>query len=135
VLVPANANTGDFAVIVGGGNPSPGLTTTPTFQTFSFSGNGAGTIGGQTGPFSCTFNGDDTVGTTQQSSGVFNGSCNTPCATVGITGTYTRTVAFWSAGATFTSGCLYGRSVAFTCVWVPTSAPTVVSYEMVCIIT
>ncbi|MDQ1685450.1 MAG: hypothetical protein QOC82_2187, partial [Frankiaceae bacterium] len=34
VLVPANANTGDFAVIVGGGNPSPGLTTTPTFQTF-----------------------------------------------------------------------------------------------------
>ncbi|MDQ1685449.1 MAG: hypothetical protein QOC82_2186 [Frankiaceae bacterium] len=134
-MVPANAATGDAAVIAGSGTISPGLTLAGGAQTFTFSGTGAGTVAGMNGQATCDVTGDDTIGTYSQGAGSFHGSCNTPCGTVGVAGTYTRTGSVVSGGGAATSGCgsiTVGYSLSLHCVFNPTSGPTVTSYALVC---
>jgi hypothetical protein len=130
--MPANADNTDHIAIAGTGTISPGLTDAGGAQTFSFNGNGGGNAFGQTGAFSCSVNGNDTIGTTTQGAGQFNGSCNTPCGSVGVSGNYTRTAAVVSASGSLTSGCLAGHSFSGTCAFVPSSGPTVTSYAVTC---
>jgi hypothetical protein len=132
-VAPAGASTGDSATLAGTGSISPGLTTTPTAQTFSFSGNGAGTVGGVTGQYSCSVNGNEPAGTTIQGSGAFNGSCNTPCGSAGVSGNFTRTIGTVTGTATFTSGCLSGHTASWHCERVWTSGPVVQSYIEICV--
>lgn len=130
--MPANAGSGDHIAIAGTGTISPGLTQTGGPQTFSFAGNGGGTAFGQSGQFSCSVNGNDTIGTTTSGSGGFSGSCNTPCGTVGVSGNYTRTAGVVSVGGNITSGCLSPHTFNGSCAFTPTSGPTVVSYAVTC---
>jgi hypothetical protein len=130
--MPANAGAGDQIAIAGTGSIAPGLTQTGGAQTFSFSGNGGGSALGQTGSFSCSVNGNDTIGTTSQGAGGFSGSCNTPCGSVGVSGSYTRTAAVVTASGSLTSGCLAGHSFSGNCAFTPTSGPTVISYAVTC---
>ncbi|MDQ1685448.1 MAG: hypothetical protein QOC82_2185 [Frankiaceae bacterium] len=131
-VVPAGASTGDAATIAGSGTISPGLTTTPTAQSITFSGNGAGTIGGVTGSYSCTVNGNDPAGTVQQGSGAVNGNCNTPCGSVSVSGSFSRTGATVTGSVTVNAGCLINHVIAIICNFVPTSGPTVTSYALIC---
>jgi hypothetical protein len=122
-----------IVAIAGTGTISPGLTTTGGNQTFSFSGNGAGSVRGETGQYSCGVNGNDYIGTTTQGNGGFSGTCNTPCGTVGVNGNYSRTVGLVSVnGGSVTSGCLTGSAFSGDCVFIPTSGPTIKSYAVVC---
>jgi hypothetical protein len=128
---PATAATGDVA-LAGTGTISPGLTTTPTPQSFTFSATGDGLVGVQGGAFSCAVSGNDNIGTLAQGAGSITGSCNTPCGTVGTDGTFTRTgyVIRWNSQVT--SGCLSGSSFDGSCTLVPTSLPPLVSYLVFC---
>ncbi|MDQ1685447.1 MAG: hypothetical protein QOC82_2184 [Frankiaceae bacterium] len=131
-VVPANADTGDAATITGTGTISPGLTDAGGPQTFSFSGNGGGVVGGVAGQYSCSVNGNDTIGTTTQGAGAFSGTCSTPCGTIGVSGNYTRTGAAVSASGSITSGCIPTRPVTITCVFAPSGTPPIVGFTLVC---
>jgi hypothetical protein len=127
------AATSDGVVIVGTGTISPGLTQAGGWQTFTFSGSGAGNVRGWSGSYNCGVDGNDTIGTTIRGSGDFSGSCDTPCGNVGVTGTFNRGAAsVVSLSAVLTSGCLAGPTISGTCSMIPTSGPTVTSYTMVC---
>ncbi|MDQ1698793.1 MAG: hypothetical protein QOG34_656 [Frankiaceae bacterium] len=131
-VVPASALTGEFFTLTGTGTISPGLTLTGGAQTWSFSGNGAIVHHNAIGAISCTWNGDDTIGTTTQGSGNFSGTCNTPCGPSGVSGSFTRTVDGVAVQGAFTSGCLAPSSFHGECGHAPTSAPAVTSYAAEC---
>ncbi|MDQ1698452.1 MAG: hypothetical protein QOG34_315 [Frankiaceae bacterium] len=131
--LPSTSFAVDSLAIAGMGTISPGLTSVTTNQTFSFSGNGGGKMGGEIGQFSCGVNGYDTIGTTTLGDGTFGGSCNTPCRTVAISGNYHRTAAIRvQLFGTVTSGCLNGHDFAGECLFLPTSGPTIISYALTC---
>jgi len=136
--MPANAAGG--LTITGTGGISPGLTQAGGAQTYTFSGTGGGagvdnTGTPQAGTFTCTLSGDDTIGTLTSGAGSINGSCNTPCGTVGVSGSYTRTGGTVTAGGSITSGCFSGESFSADCSFTPTSPPPVVSYVVHCEVT
>ncbi|MDQ1686469.1 MAG: hypothetical protein QOC82_3206 [Frankiaceae bacterium] len=133
VGLPPTSYAVDSVVIAGTGTISPGLTTTGGAQTFSFSGNGGGSMGGQDGGYSCSVNGNDTIGTTTQGYGSFSGSCNTPCGAVGVRGdNYTRAATRVQVFGAVTTGCLAGHNFVGECLLVPTSGPTITSYALTC---
>lgn len=120
--------------MAGTGTILPGLTTNPTPQTFTFSGSGAGTLGGTTGTYSCGFNGNDTIGTLLAGSRSFSGSCNTPCGTVGVSGSYDRSGATLNADGSINSGCLAPWTITVTCHFGVTGTPPWVTFYLICVI-
>ena len=56
----------------------------------------------------------------------------TPCGTVGVNGTYVRTLLVVTATGTITSGCLTGRSFNGNCSFVPTTPTPVTNYAVAC---
>ena len=133
--LPANAGVNDRVAIAGTGGISPGLTTgigSGSTQTFTFDGTGAGAVSGQIGTYRCSVTGNDTIGTVQQGTGGFSGTCTTPCGTVGVSGSYVRTLLVVTATGTITSGCLTGLSFSGNCSFTPTSATPITSYEVNC---
>jgi len=137
-VLPASAEVD--ATIAGTGTISPGLTQAGGPQTYTFSGTGGGagvdnTGTPQAGTFSCAVSGDDTIGTLTSGAGSFSGSCNTPCGTNGVSGSYTRTLSAVSADGSVTSGCFSGSTISIKCHFQATAAPPVVSFSLVCVIT
>lgn len=129
---PAYADAGS-ATIQGAGTISPGLTTTPTSQSFSFSGSGPvidANNASLTGVYTCNVAGaSSSPETSVAGSGTFAGSCSGP-TTVSVNGTYSR-----DGGEVVISGTIGGAiSASFTggCSFTPTSAPTVTSFRVVC---
>lgn len=130
VALPANATTG-FITIAGGGTISPGLTTTGSPQTFSFNGSGDAATDTYQGSFSCTVNGNDTIGTIAQGSGAFTGNCVAGSTTEPVSGTYSRITDAILIDGNIGPGPLSG-SLTGTCSFEATSAPTVTSYDVQC---
>jgi hypothetical protein len=133
-MPPAYADTGSVT-IQGAGTISPGLTTTPTTQFFSFSASGPIVDAGHpllSGTYSCNINGQSsTPEAILAGSGTFNGSCSGP-TTVSLSGVYSR-------DGGYASWVLAGQidgpiTASFTgaCTTVPTSAPTIASYRVAC---
>ena len=118
--------------LAGTGGIAPGLSTTPTPQTFFFNGSGVGSVGSQTGQFSCSVTGNDAIGTVLNGAGSFSGSCNTPCGTVGVSGTYNRTGGTVAASGGLFSGCLGTPSFSGTCTFAPTGPPPAQSFAVLC---
>lgn len=131
-VTPAYADAGS-ATIQGAGTISPGLTTTATSQTFSFSGTGPVVDANNTslsGVYTCNVAGSSSAPETSATgAGTFSGSCTGPTS-VSVSGNYTR-----DAGDVVITGRISGSiSASFTggCVFIPTSAPTVTSFRVVC---
>jgi len=131
-ISPAYADTGS-ATIQGAGTISPGLSTTPAAQSFTFSGSGPvvdANNASASGVYNCTVAGSSSgTETSATGQGSFSGTCSGP-VTAGVSGSYTR-----DGGAVTLNGSISGPIAAsFTggCVFVPTSAPTVTSYRVVC---
>jgi hypothetical protein len=127
---PAGAAAGSAAV-VGHGTISPGLTTTPTAQTISFTGTlvAAGTA--NSGTYACRFTGSSTIKeTTQKGKGVARGTCSGSKGTATSTVSYTRTTSAVVLAGTST-GALAGK-LNGACVFEPTSAPQVKAYQLQC---
>ena len=129
---PAYADTGAFTM-QGAGTITPGLTTTPQTQTFTFVGSGPLIDASQpsrSGVYECYVNGASSAAETALvGAGNFSGACSGP-ASMPLTGTYTRdgteVVITGSMGTPFNSG--------FTgvCLFTPNSAPSVNSYRVEC---
>jgi len=120
------------AVMVGTGNHSPGLTSVPGPQNFTFAGNAVGNVGGGPESFGCTWTGNE-IGSVTQGSGSFNGFCGLSCGTVGISGSISRTISEVTLSGSVTTGaCFSSSSFSGSCVFVPTTGPTVISYAQVC---
>lgn len=101
----ASASPGGFHLYVeGGGSISPGLTSTPTAQSGTFSGTVAGTIfaapGAAIGLGSCNFSFSSTIAeTAAQGQGTASGSCSG--GTIG-NGTISASLTYTRAGAEVT---------------------------------
>jgi hypothetical protein len=90
----------DAAVVVGSGTITPGLTTVPTAQSFTFTtanlasvpsvAVGASTNGGVfAGTINCTFNGSGAAETSAAGSGSGSGSCTSAVGVAGTSGSIT----------------------------------------------
>ncbi|MDQ1700666.1 MAG: hypothetical protein QOG34_2529 [Frankiaceae bacterium] len=88
--VPASAAPGSFT-LAGSGTITPGLILNPVQEALTYSGSGFAAAATYVGPISCTWVGNDTIGTLVQSAGDFAGKCTTLLLTEDIAGTYTRT--------------------------------------------
>lgn len=131
-VTPAYADAGS-ATIQGAGTISPGLTTTPTSQSFSFSGSGPvvdANNASLSGLYNCSVNGASSAPETSATgAGTFAGSCSGP-TTVAVSGNYTR-----DGGEVVITGSISGSiNASFTgaCDFTPTSAPTVTSFRVAC---
>lgn len=128
---PAFAATAS-ATVVGHGMISPGLTTTPTDQTFAFGGTAvvAGT-GGVSGVYTCSVDGSSSVPETVASgAGIGSGSCTKSGVAIDVSVTYLR-----EAGSVTLSGSASGAvtgSLTGECSFEPTTAPTVTAFELQC---
>jgi hypothetical protein len=129
--VPANASTGG-ASLAGSGTISPGLPAPG--DTWTFSGTGAVATDRVQGLFSCTVNGNDSIGSYTQGAGSFSGSCTTACGTSTVNGSFTRVGGLITLSGTASGGCM---SATFTgdCSFEPTSFPVIRSYESACDLT
>lgn len=139
-FAPAYADTGS-AHVVGTGTISPGLTTTPTFQTFGFTGTAAITDASDptaSGTYACSVNGaSDIAETNVTGHGSFAGRCvgqqSQGTLTVN-TATYTRTggaVQITNGDATAPNGT--DTKFSGDCAFTPTSNPTdVTSFAVHC---
>ena len=89
--LPASADTGG-GEISGSGTISPGLTTTSTPQSFSFSGSGNIATASVHGSIDCNVSGSSTGGeTVATGQGTFSGSCTGTAGSISVTaGTYLR---------------------------------------------
>jgi hypothetical protein len=138
-MLPANAVSEAGFTIAGTGAISPGLTVAGGAQSFTFSGTGGGagtdnTGTPQAGAISCSVSGNDTIGTLSQGSGNFSGSCNTPCGTNGVSGSFTRNGGSVTANGDITSGCFGPWTITIICTFGPTSPPPVISFALHCVI-
>ncbi|MBV9369934.1 MAG: hypothetical protein JO074_08895 [Frankiales bacterium] len=131
--VPANAAPGTFTV-TGGGTISPGLQlAAPGSQSFTFSGSGYGTSGTYLGPISCTWSGNDTVGTLAQGAGSFSGTCTPLAGTEPITGTYSRSLGSVTMSGRIGPAPFVGNFTA-ACVFAPGPPPST-AYQESCTFT
>ena len=137
LAVPANATVGAMAM-AGSGTISPGLTATGYPNTFTFSGEGVVVADTVQGLISCSWTGEDTIGTFTQGAGGFAGSCNDPLTDpsnwndrVTVNGSFTRTGELMTISATASGDGIDGF-LSGVCEWIPTSAPALVSYFDVC---
>lgn len=131
---PALAATAS-ATVVGSGTISPGLTTTPTDQTFAFSGTTvvAGTSG-VSGVYTCSVSGSSTVAETVVSgAGTGTGTCTKSGATIDVAVSYLREAGSVTLSGS-TSGAISG-SVAGECSFEPTDANPVTAFELQCEVT
>lgn len=128
--LPASASTG-AATIAGGGTISPGLTVGGGAQTFSFNGSGTAATDSYQGSFSCTVNGNDSIGTIAQGAGSFTGNCVAGTTTEPVTGSYTRVGGAVKLDGTIGPGPVSGTFTG-ACTFEATSAPTVTSYDVQC---
>jgi hypothetical protein len=127
----ATAGTGAY---VGSGTTSPGLSVVPTAQNVA----GSGTLAGLAvvgGPVvindTCSFSGStDIASTLAQSDGNLTVSCSGTAATTAALH-YTRTAAVVTLQGT---GTINGAAVLVhgACAFLPTSAPTVTTYVLIC---
>jgi hypothetical protein len=129
----ATANSTGGGAVVGHGTISPGLTTTPTYQTISFTGTlaAAGNPASKAGTYTCNFTGSSSIAETlQKGKGTAKGSCS------GSKGTATATVRYGRNGGVVTlngssTGALVG-TITGVCNFVPTTAPKVKAYQLQC---
>jgi hypothetical protein len=128
--LPASASSG-AATISGSGGISPGLTTTGGPQTFSFSGSGTAATDTYQGAFSCTVNGNDTIGTVQQGSGGFTGSCTAGATTEPVSGTYVRVGAAVNLSGSIGPGPVSGTFTG-ACTFEAGGLPPVVAFQVQC---
>jgi len=127
--LPANASTG-FFTLSGSGTISPGLTTVPTAQTWTFAGSGVAVTDTYVGTINCTLTGNDTIGTVAQSQGTFSGTCVTAGAEP-FSGAFTRVGETETVSGYIGPGAITG-TVTGRCDWEPTSAPTVTTSQQQC---
>jgi hypothetical protein len=123
---PATAAAADTFVIQGSGTISPGLTTTPTNQSISFTGT-ATVVGthGTPGTYSCSFSGTSSIPeTTANGAGTVSGSCG-PIAFSSCT--YVR------AGVNVAVNCTEGtRTATAKCVFNPGNTNPTTRYTLIC---
>ena len=128
VLAPTASAAGTGA-IVGGGSISPGLTTTPTAQSFTFTGTLVAAAVPGAGVYSCSVGGSSSGGeTVATGGGSAGGGCSGSAGSFSFSGSYTR-----AGGAVVVTGTASGSisgSVRCALAFAATSAPTVVSYEV-----
>jgi hypothetical protein len=138
---PAGAAT-DVAVgtLAGSGTINPGLTATPSPESFTFNGSGSWqdpTDPGAVGVYSCSVTGSSTTTeTVAHGVGTFSGSCVGPLSITITNGTYVRVATSISAeGTARTSNGSTGRFSA-TCVFEPDEIPpaAVTSYHAFCVV-
>jgi hypothetical protein len=131
----AAALTDGVGTYVGGGTTSPGLSLNPTMQTVAGSGTLVGVVSIATSIVpvvdSCSFSGSTTSSSLASSAG---GSITATCTgSVSISAalSYSRTGVVVTLSG---SGTINGTSPHFNgvCAFVPTSAPTVTTYELAC---
>lgn len=136
--LPAGATTG-AASLTGTGTISPGLTETGGAQSFTYSGTGVIAADTSQGLLSCTWTGNDSIGTLEQGAGSLSGSCSTPQGSATLSGSYVRTgvvvtidgswVGAGVAGL-FTAGCTFtGTTIA-----VPPIPPSIKGFALWCVI-
>lgn len=123
------ASAAGAGALVGTGTISPGLTTTPTNQSFNFSGTLAYAGSPGAGAYTCNVNGSssgpETVAT---GGGSASGTCSGSAGAFSFSGGYTR-----AGGAVTVTGSASGTaSGAVLCAlgFTATSAPTVRSYAV-----
>jgi hypothetical protein len=128
-LAGPGASAAGAGALVGTGTISPGLTTVPTNQTFTFGGTLAYAGSPGAGTYACGVNGFSTAPETVVSGGGnASGSCSGSAGTFTFSGTYTRNGGAVTVNGT-ASGSVAGHvqcALAFTA----TSAPPVVSYAV-----
>jgi hypothetical protein len=136
---PAGAATDVAAgTIAGSGTISPGLTTTPTFDSFTFS--GSGTVQDPSDPagsgaYTCSVSGNSTIAeTAAHGAGTFSGSCSGPLSIAVTTGTYVRVGASVTAEGTGTASNGSSGHFEANCVFRPTQTPPtpITSYTLTC---
>lgn len=127
---PAGAAAGTGAV-VGHGTISPGLTNTPTAQHISFTGTLAAAGTKNSGTYACSFTGASSIAETlNKGKGTARGTCSGSKGTATSTVSYTRTSSNVVLSGVST-GAISGH-ITGDCVFVPTSAPQVKSYQLAC---
>lgn len=125
-----DANSGDVW-LDGGGTISPGLTVSGGPQTILYGATGTGEVGGQEGRFQCGITWNDSIGTLALGSGSVSGVCTVPCGSMDMSGSFVREAAVVTLRGN-ASGCLPVSTLTGTCAFIPTSAPTVTSFDMDC---
>jgi hypothetical protein len=133
--MPASALTNGGGAYAGSGTASPGLSLTPTAQTTSGAGTlvGAAAVNGSAVAIadSCNYTGSTNLQSTlAESAGSLNASCTGSTSVTGLL-TYTRIGAVVVLQGTVTVGGANALGDG-ACAFVPTSAPTVTSYELAC---
>jgi hypothetical protein len=155
--LPAHAAGGGAAVVVGSGTISPGLTTVPTPQTFTFStanlagapsvAAGVSTNGGAfAGTVNCSFTGNSTLAggeTSAVGEGTGSGGCSSAAGVAGTSGSISCTIILYVRIGAFVDVVLsctitingnpanHAIEVAI-CVFIPTSVNPTTSYQLVC---
>jgi hypothetical protein len=136
---PAGAATDVAAgTISGGGTISPGLSATPTTQSFTFSGSGSvqdPSDPAGSGTYNCSVSGNSTIAeTSAHGAGTFSGSCNGPLSIAVTNGTYVRVGASVTAEGNGTASNGSSGHFEANCVFVPGQTPpnNVVSYTLTC---
>lgn len=131
---PAYADAGSLT-IQGAGTISPGLTTTPTMQSFSFSGSGPLIDASHpllSGTYTCFVAGSSSAPESiLAGSGTFAGSCSGPTA-VSLNGVYSRDGGYASWVLAGQIGGPITAGFTGACTTVPTSAPNIASYRVAC---
>lgn len=136
---PAGAATDVAAgTIAGGGTISPGLSTSPTFQSFTFQGTGNvvdPTDPAGSGTYTCSVSGTSTIAETgAHGLGTFSGSCSGPLSIAVSNGTYVRVGASVTAEGNGTASNGSSGHFEANCVFVPGQTPpaTVTTYSLTC---
>jgi hypothetical protein len=133
MISQSSAHAANAGVLVGGGTISPGLTLTPTNQSFSFTTTAAVGVSNKpvgAGAFSCSFTGNSSGPETDlQGAGTGTGSCS-GTVNVSCTISYTRVVVLVVVtGSCSTPGGPQTLGGVF--VFVPTTVNPVTSYVLV----
>jgi len=129
LAVAPNASAAGTGVIAGGGGISPGLTTTPTNQNFSFTGTLVAAAVPGAGVYTCNISGASSAPeTVATGGGSASGGCSGSAGSFNFNGSYTRAGGAVT-GAGSASGAIAGTVVCGLS-FAATSAPTVVSYEV-----
>jgi len=106
--LPASASVGAVE-LTGAGTISPGLVITGSqAQTFTVNASGVAATDTFQGSISCTWNGNDTIGSISQGSGSFTGTCTVGSTTESVSASYTRTGTAMVVNGSFSGGPITG---------------------------
>jgi len=136
---PASATVG-AATLTGTETYSPGLSSSPAFQTFSLSASGAIATDTVQGTINCSWSGSSSIAETYAAGqGSLSGSCLTSAGTSSVSGTYTRTGVVVTIDGTWVGAGVAGVFNAFcqqtpTSVSVPPVPPAVKPFAIWCVV-